>query len=104
DEALAHNPDVAVAAERVAEARAILRIANADRLPSLDIDGSATRTKDPAFITEAAGQDRHQTLYRVQGVVGYELDFWGRYQRASQAARAQLLSTEFGREATKLSL
>lgn len=104
DEALAHNPDVTIAAERVAEARAILRIANADRLPSLDIEGSATRTKDPAFITEAAGQDRHQTLYSVQGVVGYELDFWGRYQRASQAARAQLLSTEFGREATKLSL
>lgn len=104
DEALAHNPDVTIAAERVSEARAILRIANADRLPSLDIEGSATRTKDPAFITEAAGQDRHQTLYSVQGVVGYELDFWGRYQRASQAARAQLLSTEFGREATKLSL
>ena len=40
----------------------------------------------------------------MQGVVGYELDLWGQYQRASESARAQLLNTEFGREATKLSL
>lgn len=104
EEALSHNPDVAIAAARVAEARALARIANADRLPFLNIEGNARRTKDPSFLTEAVGQDRHQTAYTVQGVVGYELDFWGRYQRASQSARAQLLSTQFGREATKLSL
>ena len=45
DEALAHNPDVAVAAGRVAEARAGLRITNADRVPNLDIEGDATRSK-----------------------------------------------------------
>jgi multidrug efflux system outer membrane protein len=104
EEALAHNPDVAVAAARVDEARALLRITDADRLPFVNIEGSATRSKDPAFLTEDLGQDRHQTLYSVQGVVSYELDLWGRYRRASQAARAQLLSSEFGREATKLSL
>jgi multidrug efflux system outer membrane protein len=104
DEALANNPDVAIAAARVAEARAILRITDADRLPFLNVEGTAARTKDPAFLTEAMGVDRHQTSYTVQGVVGYELDLWGRYLRASQSARAQLLNSEFGREATKLSL
>jgi multidrug efflux system outer membrane protein len=104
EEALAHNPDVTIAAERVAEVRALLRITNADRMPFLNVEGSAARTKDPAFLTQEAGLDRHQTTYTVQGVVGYELDLWGRYKRASEAARAQLLNTEFGREATKLSL
>ena len=47
-EALAHNPDVAVAAGRVAEARAGLRITNADRLPNVDVEGDATRSKDSA--------------------------------------------------------
>src|SRR5690554_6559186 len=98
EEALANNPDVAIAAARVDQARALLRIVDADRLPFLNVEGTAARTKDPAFLTEAAGLDRHQTMYTVQGVVGYELDFWGRYYRASQSARAQLLSTEFGRE------
>lgn len=104
DEALAHNPDVAVAAGRVAEARAGLRITNADRLPYLDVEGNATRSKDSAFVNNIPGLDRHRTIYTVQGAVGYELDLWGRYQRASESARAQLLNTEFGREATKLSL
>jgi multidrug efflux system outer membrane protein len=104
EEALAHNPDVAVAAGRVAEARAGLRITNADRLPNIDVEGDATRSKDSLLVNDVPGVSRYRTVYTVQGAVGYELDLWGRYQRASESARAQLLNTEFGREATKLSL
>src|SRR5262245_41409290 len=50
EEALAHNPDVTVAAGRVAEARASLRITNADRLPNLDVEADATRSKDSLFV------------------------------------------------------
>jgi outer membrane protein, multidrug efflux system len=104
DEALAHNPDVTIAAARVAEARAGLRITNADRLPTLNLEGNATRSKSSVFVNQVPGLDRYRTTYTVQGVVGYELDLWGRYQRASESARAVLLNTEYGREATKLSL
>src|SRR5262245_28258065 len=45
DEALTHNPDVQVAAARVAQARAVLGITNADRLPSVDLQGNVTRSK-----------------------------------------------------------
>ena len=103
DEALANNTDVRIAAARVAQARAALRITNADRLPTLDVQGNATRSKDSA-LTSFPGVDRYSTVYNVQGVVGFELDLWGRYQRASESARAQLLNTEYGREATRLSL
>lgn len=104
DEALVHNPDVAVAAGRVAEARAGLRITNADRLPNLDLQGDATRSKSSSLVNNFPGVDLERTTYTVQGAVGFELDLWGRYQRASESARAILLNTEFGREATKLSL
>src|SRR5690242_10542307 len=50
EEALAHNPDVTVAAGRVAEARAALRITNADRLPNFDVQADATRSKDSLFV------------------------------------------------------
>ena len=103
DEALANNTDVKIAAARVAQARAGLRITNGDRLPTLDAQGNATRSKDSA-LTSFPGVDRYSTIYSVQGVVGFELDLWGRYQRASESARALLLNTEYGREATKLSL
>ena len=35
----------------------------------------------------------------VQGSAAWQLDFWGRYRRASESARAQLLATEWGRRA-----
>lgn len=104
DEALAHNTDVAVAAARVQQARAALGITNADRLPTVNLEGNATRSKQSADIAAFPGADRPQTTYAVQGTVGFELDFWGKYLRASQRDRAQLLNTEYGREATKLAL
>ena len=109
-EALKHNPDAQIAAARVMEARSFLRIANADRLPTVNLEGNATRTKQSEAslqqqgLGDIPGFPTHQTLYTVQGTVGYELDLWGKYQRASESARAQLLSSEYGREATKLSL
>jgi outer membrane protein, multidrug efflux system len=104
DEALAHNTDVAVAAARVAQARAALRVTNADRLPTVDLEARAGRSKTSGDVFQVPGVSRLQTTYTVQGAVGYELDLWGRYLRASESARAQLLNTEYGRESTKLTL
>ncbi len=104
DEALQYNTDVAVAAARVQQARSLLRITNADRLPTFNIEANAQRTKTSADILQIPNIPLTQDQYTVQGVVGYELDLWGRYLRASESARAELLNTEYGREATKLAL
>ena len=104
DEALQYNTDVAIAASRVAQARAALRGTNANRLPTVDIEANYGRSKQSADIAFFPGADEPQSSYSVQGAVGYELDLWGRYQRASEAARAELLNSEYGREATKLGL
>ena len=104
EEALDHNPDVAIAAARVAQSRAVLGITNADRWPAIDLQGNVTRSKDSAYVNSTPGIDLHQTIYSVQGGASFELDLWGKYLRASQSAREQLLNTEYGREATKLSL
>lgn len=109
-EALKHNPDAQIAAARVMEARSYLRIANADRLPTINAEANATRSKQSELslaeqgLQGVPGIDTQQTLYTVQGTVSYELDLWGKYLRASQSARNQLLNSEYGREATKLSL
>jgi len=103
-EALEHNTDITVAASRVAQARSLLRIANADRLPTLDLLGDGSRSKSSTDVLQIPGIDPIQTTYTVRGAVGFELDLWGRYQRASESARALLLNNEYGREATKLAL
>ena len=102
------TPTSRVAAARVAEARAGLRITNADRLPNL-----RSRRRRDALEAEQLARCRTRlpgrrpaaddsTRCRARSAI--ELDLWGRYQRASESARAQLLNTEYGREATKLSL
>jgi len=45
DEGLARNTDVAVAAARVAQARAQADIVGADRLPALDVAAGASRSR-----------------------------------------------------------
>src|SRR6476661_3490503 len=57
DEALANNLDLAVAAARVDEARALLRIIDSERMPSVDASAGANRTRSSgrsAFIPPTA--------------------------------------------------
>ncbi len=54
------------------EARSFLRIANADRLPTLNLEGNATRSKQSEAslaqqgLGDVPGFQTHQTLYTVQ--------------------------------------
>jgi multidrug efflux system outer membrane protein len=104
-EALSNNADAAIAAARVAEARAIARIARADQLPQLNLEAGAVRGQSSRLTQPdlpADGATRNE--FYARGVVSYELDLWGRYAHASDAARNRLLATEFDRDAFRLSL
>ncbi|HXW10280.1 MAG TPA: efflux transporter outer membrane subunit [Steroidobacteraceae bacterium] len=104
-EALEYNADLQAATARVAEARALAGISRADRLPGLDLEAGVTRGRDSALANPGLpGVDATRTDYGVRGVVSYEVDLWGRYAHASEAARLRLLATEFDRDALRLSL
>jgi multidrug efflux system outer membrane protein len=47
---------------------------------------------------------RTQNLSRATLEASYEIDLWGRYRRADEAARAELLAAESARSALRLSL
>lgn len=106
EEALAHNSDIQVAAARVMEVRAQLGITGADQYPTVSAHVMQTRTKS----TLAGANPRPATLARVQDVshtsldASYEFDLWGKYRRASEAARADLLAAESAKETVRLSL
>lgn len=105
DEALLHNADAAVATARVLEVRAQSRITDADRYPSVSAGLSGTRSKSTLLGTfPQTGIPRIQNDYRATLDVSYEVDLWGRYSRASEAARADLFAAESARDAVRLSL
>ena len=96
-DALAHNLDVRIAATRVEQAQALLGAARLQQLPQVSANAGAQRQQISHYIV-AAGAPTLFNEFSVQGSLSYELDFWGKYRRASEAARAQLLSSEYARD------
>lgn len=106
EEALANNRDLAVAAARVDEARAVLRIADAQFMPAVDAEARADRLgfSERAPIPLPSGTATESTSYRAKLNVAYEVDLWGRLRRGSEAARADLLATQAAQYTVRIAL
>jgi outer membrane protein, multidrug efflux system len=94
--ALTQNEDIRIAAARVLEAEAQAGITRADQYPTVaaDAETGAARTAATRTVPAVTGG-----ALRVGATADWVLDFWGRYRRATEAARANLLATEWGRRA-----
>jgi outer membrane protein, multidrug efflux system len=100
--AIAQNYDVRIAAARVLEAQAQVGITRSNQLPSASV-GANVFSEQNAKVTNLF------PAYQVNGgelslSVIWNLDFWGKYRRQTEAARAQLLATEYGQRAVISSL
>jgi multidrug efflux system outer membrane protein len=99
--ALQNNYDVRIAAARVQEARAQLGITRADQFPTLSGGGNITSQRDSASGPIPAFE---LTQGQLSLSASWNLDFWGRYRRATEAQRARLLSQEWAQRAVISSL
>jgi multidrug efflux system outer membrane protein len=99
--ALENNRDLQVAMARINEARGILGVTRPDQFPRLDISGRALRTDASDLSAFPTGLNND---FDVLGRLNFEIDIWGRYASATEAARSQLLSTEYAFRAVTLSL
>ena len=105
EESLKGNADLAVAAARVDEARALLGEARSFLLPSVDAQASARRQQiSERAATSFPGVPKEFSSYRATLNVSYELDLFGRLRSGVQAARAELAASEAAREAVRLAL
>jgi outer membrane protein, multidrug efflux system len=100
-EAVANNQDVLIAATRIEQAEAQLGITRADQLPSASVAIAGGRQRLPATAATPAVTTN---VLQGTGVLSWELDFWGRFRRATEAARADLLAAEWSRSAVITSL
>ncbi|HWH46843.1 MAG TPA: efflux transporter outer membrane subunit [Burkholderiales bacterium] len=105
-DALAYNTDLRLAIARVDEARAALGISRADQLPqvSANVGASRNRASQESVLNIPPGVDPEYRNYRATLNASYEIDFWGKYRRATEAARAELLAAQSSREAVRLAL
>jgi multidrug efflux system outer membrane protein len=99
-EALTNNYNLQIAAARVAEASASLGITRANQFPSVSASAGIENTRS-RFIPGTLGAP---TFDRATIQAAYIVDFWGQYRRATEAARATLVSTEYGQEVVRATL
>jgi outer membrane protein, multidrug efflux system len=96
-EALANNLDVRIAAARVDQARALLGSTRLQQLPQVSASAEALRTRTSKYQL-GPGEPAVGNAFSVDGSLSYEVDFWGKYRRATEAARASLLVSEYSKQ------
>ena len=98
--ALANNKDIGIAFSRLEESRALLGFSKADILPNLGYQGSASRGNlAGTFQTTQTSNN-----FFVAPVVNWEIDFWGKFRRANEAARAEMMASAYGLHAAQIGL
>ena len=97
--AVDQNRDIKIAAARVAQARAQAAIARVAQLPQANADFNGQRGRVFQSGDYFTGQ-----LFSTDAVVSFELDLWGRLASLSDAARSNLLATEYARDGVTASL
>ena len=99
--ALKNNYDVRIAATRVLQAQAQVGITRANQLPTLSVGGNVTSQQSPQLGPIPAYE---LTQGQVAASAAWDLDFWGKYRRATEAARANLLANEWAQKEVMSSL
>ncbi|HZR37871.1 MAG TPA: efflux transporter outer membrane subunit [Nevskia sp.] len=96
-DALEHNLDVRTAAARIDQARAVLGATRLQQLPQINGSAAVQRERSSQYSLPA-GAPPISNVFQAEGSLSYEFDFWGKYRRGTEAARAQLLASEYAKQ------
>lgn len=100
--ALKQNYDVKIAATRILQAQAELGITRASQFPMIGLGGDIFSERNPKI--SSAFPSYQANAGEINLSLLWNLDFWGKYRRETEAARANVLATEWGRRAVLTSV
>ncbi len=103
-EALENNYDVRIAAQRVLEQQDVVGITRSQQFPTVAGGGTYFAVGLPnSFLSSLSSSSSNKggesQIYGggITLSAAWNLDFWGLYRKQTEAARAQLVATEWGR-------
>ena len=100
--ALTNNYDVRIAARRILEQQAQVRITRSQEFPSFTIGGTAIGATLPSSLGTQIPSPLVEGSFNVSAA--WTPDFWGLYRRQTEAARAQLLAQVWAQRAVRLTV
>jgi multidrug efflux system outer membrane protein len=96
-EALINNYDMRIAASRIIQAQAVVGETRANQLPNVNGAGGVDYQRNSTVLNGP-------TIDSIGIQLNYIVDFWGKYRRATEAARAQLLASTYARAVVQTTL
>ncbi len=101
EEALAGNPSLKIAEERLKQAERALSVARDNLLPDLSVNATTSRTRSGGDET-VPETDRESTSISAQ--LRYDVDMWGGGAASLRASRATLAGTRYDLDAARITL
>jgi multidrug efflux system outer membrane protein len=98
---LSDNPTLAEAAARVDQARALVAVRDAGKVPAVGIEGSGTRARDRF---DPSGGPSQQTSATLGARLSWELDLWRRVREGANAARHRVSARTADARSARLSI
>src|SRR5258707_7797296 len=102
--ALRQSFDLRIAAARIIEAQAQLGVTRADQFPTVDAHAQAVRNRAARSVVPFPLDPYERSDLQLTVTAAWEIDFWGKYRKATEAARAVLVGTEWSRRAVATDL
>lgn len=103
-EALTNNYDLKRAVARVEQARQQVTVARSPLFPQIGYGGDVGRGRNALMNTPASLNGATESSAQVNVNAIWEIDFWGRIRRLTEAARAQYLATDEARRGVTITL
>jgi multidrug efflux system outer membrane protein len=100
--ALRENKDLLIATARIEEYAGYYGITRSQLFPQVGLGADASRQRSSVGGADLA--NRTYNTYDVMLGVSWEIDLWGKIRRQSEAARAQIVASEEGRQGVILTL
>ena len=103
-EALTNNYDLKRAVARVEQARQQVTVARAPLFPQIGYGGDVGRGKNAVVNSPTTLGGATESSAQINLNAVWEIDFWGRIRRLTEAARAQYLATDEARRGVTITL
>jgi len=100
--ALANNYDLRIAAQRILEQQAQVKITRSQQFPTVSAGGTGIGAALPSSLGTSIPSPLVDGSFNLSAT--WTPDFWGLYRKQTEAARAQLLAQTWAQRAVRLTL
>ena len=96
---LENNKEALIAIKSIEKASLAFKIQKSEMLPQFDAGAGISRGNYSGFVTNSPN-----TSWYGAATMNWEIDFWGKYRRLNESAKAEMIGSQYGYQAVQIKL